>query len=229
MAEEMTPKIDDALDTGSNTKNKNLSVQDTSIRLNKDNYLSWSADLEIGITSRGRLSYITGEKPAPSKTDPRWATWALKDSQAYAMNLSPLGAKFSIVTRSPGLRRCMPGWNLRNNIAKLCILTPAMGVPPQRLLIVPLGLDSVLFDVVVIVTSWGILWIFVGIFILRRDLFVVALLLVGGVLLCLTLVRVVHKLLKNQNFPPIKSRNYKLISVGYLLRKRKLPRLKELN
>ncbi|KAF3771594.1 hypothetical protein EJ110_NYTH60078 [Nymphaea thermarum] len=80
MAEEMTPKTDVNFDTGSHTKSENVSVQVTSIRLNKDNF-SWSAALEIGITSRGRLPYITGEKPAPSKTDPGWATWALKDSQ----------------------------------------------------------------------------------------------------------------------------------------------------
>ncbi|KAF3771646.1 hypothetical protein EJ110_NYTH59896 [Nymphaea thermarum] len=72
MAEEMTSKTDVHFDTGSNTKSENLPVQVTSIRLNKDNYLSWSAALEIGITSRGRLPYITGEKPAPSKTDPGW-------------------------------------------------------------------------------------------------------------------------------------------------------------
>ncbi|KAF3776117.1 hypothetical protein EJ110_NYTH49075 [Nymphaea thermarum] len=81
MADAVIPKIDDALDTGSNTKSENLPVHVTSIWLNKDNYLSWSAALEIGITSRGRLHYITGEKPAPSKTDPQWATWALEDSQ----------------------------------------------------------------------------------------------------------------------------------------------------
>ncbi|KAF3773241.1 hypothetical protein EJ110_NYTH51104 [Nymphaea thermarum] len=100
----MTPKIDVAFDTGSSPKSENVPVQVTSIRLNKDNYLSWSAALEIGITSRGRLPYITGERPAPSKTDPSWAqcypyrrpdrytirygsdnigwaTWALEDSQ----------------------------------------------------------------------------------------------------------------------------------------------------
>ncbi|KAF3779423.1 hypothetical protein EJ110_NYTH41156 [Nymphaea thermarum] len=77
MAAEMTPKIDVAFDTGSNTKSENMPVQVTSIRLNKDNYLSWSAALEIGITSRGRLPpYITGEKPTPSKTNPSWATWS---------------------------------------------------------------------------------------------------------------------------------------------------------
>ncbi|KAF3790970.1 hypothetical protein EJ110_NYTH15522 [Nymphaea thermarum] len=71
MAEEMTSKTDVTFDTGSNTKSENLPVQ----------VISWSAALEIGITSRGRLPYITGEKPVPSKTDPGWATWALEDSQ----------------------------------------------------------------------------------------------------------------------------------------------------
>ncbi|KAF3772325.1 hypothetical protein EJ110_NYTH58242 [Nymphaea thermarum] len=66
MAEEMSPKIDVAFDTSSNPKSENLPVQVTSIRLNKDNYLSWSAALEIGITSRSRLPYITGKKPAPN-------------------------------------------------------------------------------------------------------------------------------------------------------------------
>ncbi|KAF3772244.1 hypothetical protein EJ110_NYTH58398 [Nymphaea thermarum] len=81
MAAEMTPKTDVAFDTGGSPKSENVPVQVTSIRLNKDNYLSWSAALEIGITSRGRLPYITGERPTPSKTDPSWATWALEDSQ----------------------------------------------------------------------------------------------------------------------------------------------------
>ncbi|KAF3772212.1 hypothetical protein EJ110_NYTH58481 [Nymphaea thermarum] len=92
MAGEMTPKIDVAFDTGSNTKSENVPVQVTSIRLNKDNYLSWSAVLEIGITSRGRLPYITGEKPAPSKTEPRWATWALEDSQVKVWIISSVFA-----------------------------------------------------------------------------------------------------------------------------------------
>ncbi|KAF3785294.1 hypothetical protein EJ110_NYTH27919 [Nymphaea thermarum] len=82
----LIPKIDDALDTGCNTKSENLPVHVTSIRLNKDNYLSWSAALEIGITSRGRLHYITGERPASSKTDPQWATWALEDSKVWIIS-----------------------------------------------------------------------------------------------------------------------------------------------
>ncbi|KAF3773093.1 hypothetical protein EJ110_NYTH53765 [Nymphaea thermarum] len=75
MAEEITPKTDMAIDAGIAPKSENLPVQVTPIRLTKDNYLSWSAALEIGITSRGRLPYITGDKPAPSKTDPQTGRW----------------------------------------------------------------------------------------------------------------------------------------------------------
>ncbi|KAF3776301.1 hypothetical protein EJ110_NYTH48599 [Nymphaea thermarum] len=88
MATEMTPKTDVAFDTGSNPKSENVPVQVTSIRLNKDNYLSWSVAFEIGITSRGRLPYIIGERPAPSKTDPSWATWSLEDSQVKVWIIS---------------------------------------------------------------------------------------------------------------------------------------------
>ncbi|KAF3773078.1 hypothetical protein EJ110_NYTH54441, partial [Nymphaea thermarum] len=49
------------------------------------------------------------------------------------------------------------------------------------------GLDSVLLDGVAIATNWDILLTFVGIFILKNDLSGVVLLLVGGVLQCLSL------------------------------------------
>ncbi|KAF3771661.1 hypothetical protein EJ110_NYTH59856 [Nymphaea thermarum] len=92
MADFMIPKVCDVPDTGSNTKGENLPVHVTSIRLNKDNYLSWSAALEIGITSRGRLQYITGEKPAPAKNDPQWSTWTLEDSQVKVWIISSVSA-----------------------------------------------------------------------------------------------------------------------------------------
>ncbi|KAF3772394.1 hypothetical protein EJ110_NYTH58076 [Nymphaea thermarum] len=92
MADAVIPKMDDTLNSGSNTKSENLPVHVTSIRLNKDNYLSWSAALEIDITSRSRLHYITGEKPAPSKTNPQWATWALEDSQVKVWIISSVSA-----------------------------------------------------------------------------------------------------------------------------------------
>ncbi|KAF3772914.1 Peptidyl-prolyl cis-trans isomerase, partial [Nymphaea thermarum] len=158
MAEEMTPKIDDALDTGNNSKSEILPVHVTSIRLNKDNYLSWSAALEIGITSRGRLSYITGEKPAPSKTDPRWAIWALEDSQVKVWIISYVSADIQ-----PLILRKSTAYDMWTACTD--------------------GLDNVLLDGVAIATNWDILLTFVGIFILRSDLSGVVLLLAGGVLL----------------------------------------------
>ncbi|KAF3771704.1 hypothetical protein EJ110_NYTH59760 [Nymphaea thermarum] len=102
MAEEMVPKSDAAFDTGSAPKSENLPVQVTSIRLTKDNYLSWSAALEIGITSRGRLPYITGDKPTPNKSDPQWATWALEDSQVKVWIISSVSADIQpLILRKP--------------------------------------------------------------------------------------------------------------------------------
>ncbi|KAF3777921.1 hypothetical protein EJ110_NYTH44756 [Nymphaea thermarum] len=258
----MTPKIDDALDTGSNTKSENLPVQVTSIRLNKDNYLSWSAALEIGITSRGRLSYITGEKLAPSKTDPRWATWALEDSQVKVWIISFVSADiqplilrkstacdmWTMLARMYGhKKRVLRTYQIKRSIYALkqgdlsiasyfaalktkweeldyhvnddwhCGSDHALywdkewmdrtfiflgglrdEFEPIRSQIlncdeipgIEEGQDSALLDSVAIATNWDILLIFVGIFIQRSVLSGVVLLLVGGVLRCLSLVRV---------------------------------------
>ncbi|KAF3772161.1 hypothetical protein EJ110_NYTH58478 [Nymphaea thermarum] len=98
----MGPKNDVVLDAGSASKTENVPIQVTSIRLTKDNYLSWSAALEIGITSRGRLSYITGDKPAPSKSDPQWATWALEDSQVKVWIISSVSSDIQpLILRKP--------------------------------------------------------------------------------------------------------------------------------
>ncbi|KAF3786820.1 hypothetical protein EJ110_NYTH24597 [Nymphaea thermarum] len=91
MADTVLPVVANVQGTGSNLKGENVPVHVTSIRLNKDNYLSWSAALEIGITSKGRLQYIT-EKPAPAKNDPQWATWTLEDSQVKVWLISYVSA-----------------------------------------------------------------------------------------------------------------------------------------
>ncbi|KAF3794460.1 hypothetical protein EJ110_NYTH07432 [Nymphaea thermarum] len=99
---EIAPKSDVAFDAGIAPKSENLPVQVTPIRLTKDNYLSWSAALEIGITSRGRLPYITGDKPASNKTDPQWANWALEDSQVKVWIISSVSADIQpLILRKP--------------------------------------------------------------------------------------------------------------------------------
>ncbi|KAF3789766.1 hypothetical protein EJ110_NYTH14166 [Nymphaea thermarum] len=83
-------------------KSENVPIQVTSIRLTKDNYLSWSAALEIGITSRGHLPYITGDKLTPSKSDPQWATWALEDSQVNVWIISSVSSDIQpFILRKP--------------------------------------------------------------------------------------------------------------------------------
>ncbi|KAF3778166.1 hypothetical protein EJ110_NYTH44024 [Nymphaea thermarum] len=102
MAESMGSPKDAGLAAGSASKAENVPIQVTSIRLTKDNYLSWSAALEIGITSRGRLSYITGDKPAPLKSDPQWATWALEDSQVKVWIISSVSSDIQpLILRKP--------------------------------------------------------------------------------------------------------------------------------
>ncbi|KAF3774631.1 hypothetical protein EJ110_NYTH52698, partial [Nymphaea thermarum] len=102
MAAEMGSQKDVVLDAASASKTENVPIQVTSIRLTKDNYLSWSAALEIGITSRGRLPYITGDKPPPLKSDPQWATWALEDSQVKVWIISSVSADIQpLILRKP--------------------------------------------------------------------------------------------------------------------------------
>ncbi|KAF3781473.1 hypothetical protein EJ110_NYTH36489 [Nymphaea thermarum] len=98
----MGSQKDTVLDAGGASKTENVPIQVTSIRLTKDNYLSWSAALEIGITSRGRLPYITGDKPPPLKSDPQWATWALEDSQVKVWIISFVSADIQpLILRKP--------------------------------------------------------------------------------------------------------------------------------
>ncbi|KAF3776400.1 hypothetical protein EJ110_NYTH42991 [Nymphaea thermarum] len=102
MAELLGSPKNVGLDAGSASKAENVPIQVTSIRLTKDNYLSWSAALEIGITSRGRLSYITGDKPAPLKSDPQWETWALEDSQVKVWIISFVSSDIQpLILRKP--------------------------------------------------------------------------------------------------------------------------------
>ncbi|KAF3771527.1 hypothetical protein EJ110_NYTH60285, partial [Nymphaea thermarum] len=102
MAELLGSPKNVGLDAGSTSKAENVPIQVTSIRLTQDNYLSWSAALEIGITSCGRLSYITGDKPAPPKSDPQWETWALEDSQVKVWIISSVSSDIQpLILRKP--------------------------------------------------------------------------------------------------------------------------------
>ncbi|KAF3774102.1 hypothetical protein EJ110_NYTH53898 [Nymphaea thermarum] len=296
----------------------------TPIRLTKDNYLSWSAALEIRITSRGRLPYITGDKPAPSKTDPQWANWALEDSQVKVWIISSVSADIQpLILRKPTSfemwnvlarmyghkKRVLRTYQIKRSIYALkqgdlsvasyyaalktkweeldyhvednwdcgsdharhwerewmdrtflflgglrdefesirsqilnCDEIPriedvyarveseeqrrqVMQIDPSRVVPRPSlaarpCLASALLGDALIVISLDTLLIFVGIFIPRRGLFVDALLLVGVALLCRNQIKVDRQVAINRGSLRIKSRNYKLILVVFLLLQR---------
>ncbi|KAF3779201.1 hypothetical protein EJ110_NYTH26024 [Nymphaea thermarum] len=67
-------------DVGS-TRMDNVPVQVTTIQLNKENYLRWSAAITVGIAGRGRIAYVNGRKVEPVEGSIAWDTWYLEDNQ----------------------------------------------------------------------------------------------------------------------------------------------------
>ncbi|KAF3771992.1 hypothetical protein EJ110_NYTH58593, partial [Nymphaea thermarum] len=67
-------------DVGS-TRMDNVPVQVTTIQLNKENYLRWSAAITVGIAGRGRIAYVNGRKVEPIEGSIAWDTWYLEDNQ----------------------------------------------------------------------------------------------------------------------------------------------------
>ncbi|KAF3772603.1 Polyprotein P3 [Nymphaea thermarum] len=67
-------------DVGS-TRMDNVPVQGTTIQLNKENYLRWSAAITVGIAGRGRIAYVNGRKVEPVEGSIAWDTWYLEENQ----------------------------------------------------------------------------------------------------------------------------------------------------
>ncbi|KAF3780415.1 hypothetical protein EJ110_NYTH36805 [Nymphaea thermarum] len=62
-------------------KTENISIQVTTIRFNKDNYLRWSAAITMGIAGLGRIIYVNGKKTEPLEASPTLDMWFLEDNQ----------------------------------------------------------------------------------------------------------------------------------------------------
>ncbi|KAF3772704.1 hypothetical protein EJ110_NYTH57215 [Nymphaea thermarum] len=67
-------------DVGS-TRAENVPVQVTTIQLNKENYIRWSAAITLGIAGRGCIAYVNGRKVEPVEGSIAWDTWYLEDNQ----------------------------------------------------------------------------------------------------------------------------------------------------
>ncbi|KAF3773186.1 hypothetical protein EJ110_NYTH55910, partial [Nymphaea thermarum] len=63
------------------TRMDNVPVQVTTIQLNKENYLQWSAAITVGIAGRGRIAYVNGIKVEPVEGSIACDMWYLEDNQ----------------------------------------------------------------------------------------------------------------------------------------------------
>ncbi|KAF3781808.1 hypothetical protein EJ110_NYTH35686 [Nymphaea thermarum] len=62
-------------------RTENVPVQVTTIRLTKEDYFPRSTAMTMGIAGRGRIAYIDGRNPEPTKASGVWDTWFLEDNQ----------------------------------------------------------------------------------------------------------------------------------------------------
>lgn len=62
-------------------KAENILVQVTIILLTKDNYLTWSIAITIGILGRGKYDYMAGSVQPLTRADPSCEIWFLEDNQ----------------------------------------------------------------------------------------------------------------------------------------------------
>lgn len=52
---------------------ENVSVQMSTIKLTKENYLTWAIVIKMGIAGRGRVDYINEKIKQPDEDAPSWS------------------------------------------------------------------------------------------------------------------------------------------------------------
>uniref|UniRef100_A0A2N9G3F2 Reverse transcriptase Ty1/copia-type domain-containing protein n=1 Tax=Fagus sylvatica TaxID=28930 RepID=A0A2N9G3F2_FAGSY len=62
-----------------------MSMQMTSNKLDGTNYSAWSQFVELYVTGKGKLGYLTGEKIKPAISDPSFSTW-VEEKRAMLMS-----------------------------------------------------------------------------------------------------------------------------------------------
>ena len=65
---------------------QSLTIQITTIRLNRDNFLCWSQSVRLYIRGQGKIGYIIGEKTSPKLDNPLFAAWDSKNSMVEHIN-----------------------------------------------------------------------------------------------------------------------------------------------
>uniref|UniRef100_A0A2N9EWT2 Uncharacterized protein n=1 Tax=Fagus sylvatica TaxID=28930 RepID=A0A2N9EWT2_FAGSY len=68
----------------------NMSLQITPEKLNGSNYSTWSQSVEMYITGRGKVQYLTGKKPKPVETDAAYPKWVEENAMVKSWLLNSM-------------------------------------------------------------------------------------------------------------------------------------------
>uniref|UniRef100_A0A2N9G457 Reverse transcriptase Ty1/copia-type domain-containing protein n=1 Tax=Fagus sylvatica TaxID=28930 RepID=A0A2N9G457_FAGSY len=72
------------------TQLDNMSMQMTSNKLDGTNYSAWSQFVELYVTGKGKLGYLTGEKIKPAISDPLFSTWVEENAMLMSWLLNSM-------------------------------------------------------------------------------------------------------------------------------------------
>jgi hypothetical protein len=75
----------------------NMSLQITTEKLNGLNYSTWSQSVEMYITGRGKVQYLTGKKPKPVKTDATYPKWVEENAMVKSWLLNSMTSNIRAV------------------------------------------------------------------------------------------------------------------------------------
>ena len=68
----------------------NMSLQITLEKLNGSNYSTWSQSVEMYITGRGKMQYLTGKKPKLVETDAAYPKWVEENAMVKSWLLNSM-------------------------------------------------------------------------------------------------------------------------------------------
>ena len=68
----------------------NMSLQITPEKLNGSNYSTWSQSVEMYITGRGKVQYLTRKKPKPVETNAAYPKWVEENAMVKSWLLNSM-------------------------------------------------------------------------------------------------------------------------------------------
>ena len=68
----------------------NISIQMTPNKLDGTNYFAWCQFVQLYVTGKGKLGYLTGEKIKPAISDPSFSTWVEENAMLMSWLLNSM-------------------------------------------------------------------------------------------------------------------------------------------